>query len=46
MRLSQESMQRMLKGGVNGVLMGDMLTTVSNQIADDRRLFADTGWEF
>jgi biotin synthase-like enzyme len=39
-------MQRMLKGGVNGVLMGDMLTTVSNQIADDRRLFADTGWEF
>lgn len=39
MRLSQESMLRMLTGGVNGVLMGDMLTTVSNTIAQDRILF-------
>lgn len=46
MRLSDISMARMLRGGVNGVLMGDMLTTVSNQIADDRRLFARTGWLF
>ncbi|MDE5662856.1 MAG: biotin synthase BioB [Muribaculaceae bacterium] len=46
MRLSEESMARMLRGGVNGVLMGDMLTTVSHQIADDRRLFARTDWKF
>lgn len=46
MRLSEKSMERMLRGGVNGVLMGDMLTTVSHQIADDRRLFAKTDWEF
>ncbi|MDE6271725.1 MAG: biotin synthase BioB [Muribaculaceae bacterium] len=46
MRLSDESMRRMMRGGVNGVLMGDMLTTVSNQIADDRKLFADSGWIF
>ncbi|MDE6010391.1 MAG: biotin synthase BioB [Muribaculaceae bacterium] len=46
MRLSEESMARMLRGGVNGVLMGDMLTTVSHMIADDRRLFARTGWEY
>ncbi len=46
MRLSDASMVRMLRGGVNGVLMGDMLTTVSNQIADDRNLFARTGWQF
>lgn len=46
MRLSESSMKRMLRGGVNGVLMGDMLTTVSNQIADDRRLFAETDWKF
>ena len=46
MRLSEASMARMLRGGVNGVLMGDMLTTVSHQIADDRRLFAATGWDF
>ncbi len=39
LRLSQEAMLRMLRGGVNGALMGDMLTTVSNQIDDDRKLF-------
>lgn len=46
MRLSAESMARMLRGGVNGVLMGDMLTTVSHQIADDKRLFKTTEWNF
>lgn len=45
-RLSDASMLRMLHGGVNGVLMGDMLTTVSNQIADDRKLFEEAGWNF
>lgn len=45
-RLSQKSMLRMLKGGINGVLMGDMLTTVSNTIADDRHLFEASGWKF
>ena len=46
MRLSQESMLRMMKGGVNGVLMGDMLTTISNTIAQDRILFKNAGMEF
>lgn len=46
MRLSEASMRRIMTGGMNGVLMGDMLTTVSNTIADDRRLFASTGWKF
>ncbi len=46
MRLSHDSMLRMLKGGVNGVLMGDMLTTVSNDIASDRELFNEAGLEF
>lgn len=46
MRLSQESMLRMMTGGVNGVLMGDMLTTVSNTIADDRELFKKADMEF
>lgn len=44
-RLSDASMKRMMTGGINGVLMGDMLTTVSNTIADDRQLFAQTGWK-
>lgn len=46
MRLSQESMLRMMTGGVNGVLMGDMLTTVSNTIKDDRKLFEKAKMEF
>lgn len=38
-RLSEDSMLRMMRGGVDGVLMGDMLTTVSHNIAEDRCLF-------
>lgn len=46
MRLSHESMKRILHGGVNGVLMGDMLTTVSNDIASDKKLFAEADMKF
>lgn len=46
MRLSHKSMLRILHGGINGVLMGDMLTTVSNDIASDRKLFAEADLEF
>lgn len=46
MRLSHESMLRIMTGGMNGVLMGDMLTTVSNTIADDRKLFNEAGLSF
>ncbi|MDE7380535.1 MAG: biotin synthase BioB [Muribaculaceae bacterium] len=46
MRLSKESMLRVMRGGMSGVLMGDMLTTVSNTIADDRRLFAEASLKF
>lgn len=46
MRLSHDSMLRIMTGGMNGVLMGDMLTTVSNTIADDRKLFREAGLKF
>lgn len=46
MRLCHDSMLRIFKGGVNGVLMGDMLTTVSNDIASDRRLFEEAELKF
>lgn len=46
MRLSHDSMLRIMTGGMNGVLMGDMLTTVSNTIADDRNLFREAGLDF
>ncbi len=44
-RLSKESMRRIMRGGMNGALIGDLLTTVGNTLADDRRLFSDTGFE-
>lgn len=46
MRLGKEAMKRMLRGGVNGALMGDMLTTVSCTIAQDRELFKESGLSF
>lgn len=45
-RLSHKSMLRMLHGGINGVLMGDMLTTVSNNIASDRILYKEADMKF
>lgn len=44
MRLSVESTERMLRGGVNGVLMGDMLTTVGNSAGDDNDMFGRCGY--
>ncbi len=43
-RLSQKAMERILRGGMNGALVGNMLTTVGNKIDDDRELFARTGY--
>ncbi len=44
MRVSHQSQARMLLGGVNGALVGDLLTTVGNTLADDTRLFSETGY--
>ncbi len=44
MRLSKDTMARILRGGMNGALMGDMLTTVGNGVAEDKELFRDTGY--
>lgn len=46
MRLGMNAMRRMLRGGINGALMGDMLTTVSCTIAQDRELFRESGLTF
>lgn len=44
-RLSKESMRRIMRGGMNGALIGDLLTTIGNSLADDLQLFHDTGFE-
>lgn len=46
LRLGRDTQMRILRGGMNGVLMGDMLTTVSNSVASDRQLFKDAGMNF
>lgn len=38
-RVSREATMRMLTGGVNGAMVGDMLTTVGNDIAADMEMF-------
>lgn len=43
-RMSAKSVERMLRGGINGALVGDMLTTVGNNLAQDYDLFRRTGY--
>lgn len=43
-RLSQATTERMLRGGINGALIGDMLTTVGNSVDQDYELFSRTGY--
>ena len=44
-RLSAGAVARMLRGGANGAIVGDMLTTIGNQLREDWKLFADCGFE-
>lgn len=42
-RISAAANRRMLRGGVNGILMGDMLTSVGNSVAEDKQTVASLG---
>ncbi len=44
-RLSRQTTPRILRGGMNGALIGDMLTTVGNDVEDDFKLFESIGYE-
>ncbi len=44
-RLSKENMARIFRGGVNGAIMGDMLTTVGNTVEEDKEMIAGLGLE-
>lgn len=45
-RLSEANMRRIFRGGVNGAIMGDMLTTVGNTVEEDKAMISDLGLEF
>ena len=40
-RISRQTTSRILRGGMNGALIGDMLTTVGNDVAEDFKMFDD-----
>ncbi len=42
-RLSEKNMRRILRGGVNGALMGDMLTTIGNNVDEDKEMYRSLG---
>lgn len=44
-RLPEASVERMLRGGVNGAMMGDLLTTAGNGCEADKSLFRRAGYE-
>jgi biotin synthase len=44
-RLSKEATSRILRGGMNGALVGDMLTTVGNDMDADMELFRSHGFD-
>lgn len=45
-RLSETAVRRILRGGMNGALVGDMLTTIGNKMDEDERLFSETGFRW
>ncbi len=45
-RLSSEATRRILSGGMNGVMIGDLLTTVGNKVDDDFALFDSMGFSY
>ncbi len=45
-RLSREIQKRCLEIGMNGGIVGDLLTTIGSKVADDRKLISEAGYEF
>lgn len=45
-RLPQATVERILRGGMNGVMVGDLLTTAGNKVDDDYRMFSRLGFDY
>ena len=44
-RLSEHTTERILRGGMDGVMIGDLLTTAGNKADEDYALFRRTGYD-
>lgn len=44
-RLSRDTQKQALQAGLNGLLMGDMLTTLGSGVNDDKALIAEAGYD-
>lgn len=44
--LSQQTQREAVRIGVNGAIIGDLLTTIGSRIAEDKQMVADCGMEF
>ena len=44
-RLSRETQKQALSAGVNGLLMGDMLTTLGSGVNEDKSLAREAGYD-
>jgi len=45
-RLSRSGQLRAMRAGINGAIVGDLLTTVGSTVAEDKKLCAAAGYEF
>ena len=45
-RLSENTQREALRVGINGAIVGDLLTTIGSTIDDDRRRVTDMGYDF
>ncbi len=45
-RLSTEVQLQCMRVGINGAIVGDMLTTIGNSVAEDRKLVSKADYEF
>lgn len=45
-KLSKETQLKAMKIGMNGSIMGDMLTTIGSKVKEDRELISEAGYEY
>ena len=45
-RISRQAQLRAMRIGVNGGIVGDLLTTIGSKVDEDKRLISEAGYEY